>query len=92
MALLAQDAGKKEITPQVLQRIKADVDKLGIKFKQSISAEEITKDEIEFSVDTFKLKHIAGKRIDINYSTAGINVTIESLTAGYDKLMNKHYS
>ena len=30
--------------------------------------------------------------MDIDYSTAGMNITVDELTIGYDKLMNKYYS
>ncbi|WP_291143123.1 lysozyme inhibitor LprI family protein [Flavobacterium sp. UBA7680] len=30
--------------------------------------------------------------MDIDYSTAGMNITVDELTTGYDKLMNKYYN
>ena len=47
--------------------------------------------QIEFSVDTFKIEQIASRRMDIDYSTASINSTINVLTASYDILLNKYY-
>src|SRR5688500_14318103 len=92
LASFAQTGEPKEITPQVLQRIKAAVDKEAIIFKQSIQDEEVNKDELEFAVDTFKIEHIAIKRMDLDYSTQGINEAVKEVTAGYDKLMNKYYN
>ena len=82
----------KEITPQVLEKIRSDVDKDAERYKQKISREEINADELEFSIDTFKLEHIASKRMEIDYSTMGMNNAVDALTTGYDKLMNKYYN
>lgn len=88
----AQSEGPKEITPQVLQKIKADVEKQVLVFKQKLASQNLTKDEIEFSVDTFRIEQIASKRIDLDYSTAGMNTTVSEMTDAYDQLMNKYYN
>jgi uncharacterized protein YecT (DUF1311 family) len=87
-----QKNAPKEITSQVLQKIKADVEKDVSAFKQKISKEEMTADRIEFSVDTFRIEQIVSKRMDIDYSTNGMNITVEEMTVSYDKLMNKYFN
>lgn len=88
----AQNDGPKEITPQVLQKIKADIEKQVPAFKQKLSKKNLTADQVEFSLDTFRIQETASYRMDIDYSTMGMNVTIDEMTAAYDKLMNKYYS
>ena len=87
-----QNDAPKEITPQVLQKIKADVEKDVLGFKHKISKEEMTADQIEFSVDTFRIKQIVSRRMGIDYSTSGMNFTVEEMTISYEKLMNKYYN
>ncbi len=87
-----QSDGPKEITPQVLQKIKADIEKLIPAFKKNLSTQELTTDQIEFSVDTFRIEQIVSKRMGIDYSTVGMNITVDEMTSSYDKLMNKYYN
>jgi uncharacterized protein YecT (DUF1311 family) len=88
----AQTEGPKEITPQVLQKIKTEVEKRVSDFKKYLSKQELTADQIEFSTDTFRIEQMASIRMDIDYSTAGMNRTINEKTASYDKEMNKYYN
>jgi len=81
----------KELTPEILQGIKTDIENKTVKFKATLSTSEMTPEQIEFSVDTFKIEQIAAKRMDIDYSTAGMNNTVNDLTASYNKLLNKYY-
>ena len=87
-----QDDGPKEITPQVLEKFKADIEKEVPSFRQKLSDEGFSEDEVEFSSDTFRIKQLVSKRMDIDYSTAGMNITIDEMTSSYDKLMNKYYN
>ncbi len=87
-----QNNEPKEITPQILQKITTEVDKEASRFRQSVSSKGLTADAIEFAVDTFKIAHICSKRMDTDYSTTGMNLTIEEMTASYDKLLNKYYN
>ncbi len=80
-----------EITPDVLKKIKAEVDKEAIKFRQSLIKKDITDEAVEYSVDTFKLQHIANRRNDIDYTILGTKITVSEMTNGYDVLMNKYY-
>ena len=87
-----QNDGPKEITPQVLQKLKADIEKQIPSFKQKLSKQELTADQIEFSVDTFRIEQLVSKRLDIDYTTAGMNTAVDEMTSSYDRLMNKYYN
>lgn len=82
----------KEISPEILKKIKAEVEAQIPKLKLKLAKQELNPDEIEFKIDTFRIETIASKRMDIDYSTAGMNITIDELTTDYDKLMNKYYN
>ncbi|KRB56460.1 lysozyme inhibitor LprI family protein [Flavobacterium sp. Root186] len=82
----------KEISPEVLKKIKADVEAQIPKLKLKLVKQELNPDEIEFKIDTFRIETITSKRMDIDYSTAGMNITVDELTTNYDKLMNKYYN
>lgn len=87
-----QTDGPIQITAERLQKIKTEVDKEVAVFKQTLSKKDYSADEIEFATDTFKIEHIASKRIEVDYSTTGMNETITLLTGEYDKLLNKYYN
>jgi hypothetical protein len=84
--VFGQNDGPKEITPQVLQKLKADVEKQIPSFRQKLSKQELTADQIEFSLDTFRIEQLVSKRMDIDYSTVGMNITVDEMTSSYDRL------
>lgn len=88
----AQIDGPKEITPQVLQQINAAIEKEIPTLKQKLTKKGLSADQIEFALDTFRIEQLASYRLDIDYSTMGMNVTINEKTAAYDKLLNKYYN
>ncbi len=86
-----QNDAPKEVTLQILQQLKANIEKQIPAFRKKCSDSDLTVGEIEFAVDTFRIEELARKRMDIDYSTLGRNTAIEALTVSYDKLMNKYY-
>jgi Uncharacterized protein conserved in bacteria len=46
---------------------------------------------VEFSIDTARIERFAVEKINVDFSTAGMNDAITQLNDGYDKLMNKYY-
>jgi uncharacterized protein YecT (DUF1311 family) len=82
----------KEISPEILKKITSEVETQIPKLKLKLSKEELNADEIEFKIDTFRIESIASKRMEIDYSTTGMNISVSELTAAYDKLMNKYYN
>lgn len=87
----AQGDNPKEVTPQMLQKITINADKEALLLKQKIAKEELSELEKEFAVDTFKIEYIAEKKMDIDYSTAGMNKAEYERAEMYDKLLNKYY-
>jgi uncharacterized protein YecT (DUF1311 family) len=79
------------ITQDVLNRINQQVENEIPAFKKSITALEFNNDQIEFAMDTFRIEQIVSKRMDVDYTTLGMNVTIDQQTNAYDKLINKYY-
>jgi uncharacterized protein YecT (DUF1311 family) len=84
---IAQVSSPKEVTAQVLEKIKQDVELQVPNYKLELGQKGFSEEQIEFSVDTFRIEQIASKCIEINYSTAGINAAF-----AYDKLLNKFYA
>jgi uncharacterized protein YecT (DUF1311 family) len=91
-ACFGQDSGPQEITPQILQKLKNDIEKQIPSLKQKLSKQYFNADQIEFSLDTFRVNQLCSRRIEIDYSTMGMNVALEELADSYDKLMNKYYN
>lgn len=87
-----QNDAPREITLQDLQKIKTDIEKQVPAFKQKLSKRELTADEVEFSLDTFRIEQLVSKRMDIDYSTVGMRMAVNEKTTSYDKLMNKYYN
>lgn len=81
-----------EITPQILKKINLEVENEITKLKEKISKQDLSIDEIEFTIDTSRIGRITTKRIDIDYSTIGMNISIIEMTNSYDKLLNKYYN
>ncbi|MFN8243874.1 MAG: lysozyme inhibitor LprI family protein [Ferruginibacter sp.] len=81
-----------EISPALLQKITAEVEKQVPAFRSNMQKNSFTADEVEFAVDTFRIEQIMQRRIDLDYSTRGMNQTVDAATASYDKLMNKYYN
>lgn len=88
----AQSEKPQPVTPESLKALKADVEKQIPEFKQKLTNEKLTKTQIEFSVDTFVIERLAAKRMDVDYSTSGMNNAMIAQADSYDKLMNKYYN
>lgn len=91
-SVYSQNDGPKEITPQLLQKIKADIEKQIPALRQKLTKDDYnSKERIEFMIDTFRIEKITEKRMEMDYSTTGVNNTVSNLTTEYDKLLNKYY-
>ena len=51
----------KEISPEILKKIKTEVEAQIPKLKQKLAKQELNPDEIEFKIDTFRIETIASK-------------------------------
>ncbi|WP_419803545.1 lysozyme inhibitor LprI family protein [Mucilaginibacter sp.] len=83
---------QQKITSQVLQKINSEVEKEVPIFKKQLEKKQLTHDQIEFSLDTFRISQMVSKRMNIDYSTIGMNTTIDAKTTAYDKLLNRYYN
>ncbi len=90
--LLAQNDSPREVTPEILLQIQKEVEQEIPSAKKKFSKQGFSKEELEFAIDTFRIEKITTKRIEIDYSTAGINMSVSELSVGYDKLLNKYYN
>lgn len=88
----AQIEGPREVTPEILKRITAEAEKEAAIFRQGLTDDEWSNDWKDFCADTFKIRQIVAKRMDIDYSTQGMNFTVMEMTKAYDKLMNRYYN
>lgn len=89
---VGQSSFAQELTPQVLQKIKTEVEILIPAFKAELSKQDFTPDQIEFSADTFRIQQIFSKKMDIVSTTYHMVITTEEMTSSYDKLLNKYYN
>lgn len=89
---IGQTDGTSAITPHILQVIKKDVEKLVPPFKNKILQQNFTEAQIEFSIDTFYIQQVLLKRMNIDYTTVGMNISINEMSSAYDQLLNKYYN
>ncbi len=87
-----QNDGPKEITPQILQQLKSKIEKQIPVFKETLTKQDLTTDQMEFSLDTLRIERLVSERMNIDYSTIGMNITVQEMATSYDKLMNKYYN
>ena len=90
VSVFAQN-GPREITPETLQKILAETESEIPKLKQQLLNKGLSENELEFSLDTFRIENIASRKIDIDYSTTGMNKSVIEMKASYEVIMNKYY-
>ena len=79
------------ISEQKLKEITKTADKEALRYKATLKDKDLSSDQVEFSVDTFRINRIVDYRIEVDYTTVGMNKAVRQLTADYDKLLNKYY-
>lgn len=89
---MAQNNEPQKISSQVLQQIASEVKQMIPAYKASLEKQALNKDQIAFSIDTFYIEQVLQKRINLDYTTAGMNTAILDMVASYDKLLNKYYN
>ena len=88
----AQTDNIHEITPQIEKKITAEVNKAAEIFKAQNKDILGSEAQLAFAMDTFKIEHIAQKKMEVNFSTHGMNDATYEATEAYDKLLNKYYN
>ena len=86
----------KEITPPHLESYKAEAQQQVNKLRQELAQQDYLTDfekqvTVEFRVDTFQIERLLAKKMEIDYSTAGMVKATYEAEAAYDKLLNKYY-
>lgn len=93
LAAWAQPGDPQEVTPELLKKIKADAEVAAQQFRKTLpDSDGWSEERKEFAVDTFKIEYIVSRRMDLDYSTQGMNMTVIESTEAYDKLLNKYYN
>lgn len=92
LAVILPAAAQEELTPAKLKQILAEADRETAVFKKNLRREDYSDDWVEFTADTFRISLINNKRMDVDFSTQGMNETVMETAAAYDKLMNKYYN
>jgi len=93
IATNAQSDSPKEVTPEILKKIKIEVEKNVVRFRQNLSKDEsITKTLLDFQTDTFRINRINDACQEVDYSTPGISGAIYEMGKSYDLLLNKYYN
>lgn len=88
--------GPRQLTAKEINEINLKVDKeannLRSQMEKDNSSFSINKNlEIEFQIDTFKIEQKINKRLEVDYSTAGMLAVIYFAKNEYDQLLNKYY-
>jgi uncharacterized protein YecT (DUF1311 family) len=86
----------REVTAQEMKAMRQQIEKEAQKLRQELEKEGYNSDfekqvSIEYQLDAFKIDQLLKRRIDIDYSTAGmVNATYEA-ESEYDKLLNTYF-
>lgn len=83
-----------ELTPDKVTQITNQVDRLAIKYRDSVSknfGEKVMSLDTEFKTDLYRVEKIADLKVAVDYSTAGMTAAIVDLNRDYDQLLNKYY-
>ena len=86
----------KEITEADLKKLQQEIEKEVVKVRKQLTAKEYSSDfdkqiTVDFKIDTLRIEKLFSKKLEIDYSTAGmVNASYEA-EIEYDKLLNKYY-
>lgn len=92
LSVFGQTEGKGIITKEMELKLKSEIEKQIPSLKAQLLKEEKGSDEIEFTLDTFRINQLVLKRMEIDFTTQGMNFTVRQQASSYDKLMNKYYN
>ncbi|KJD33203.1 hypothetical protein PW52_14235 [Tamlana sedimentorum] len=87
--------GQRKLTESELINIQTQIEKDAVKLKDSLNSnkdEFTTEYEIEIKIDLYKVNELRKRKIEIDWSTAGMSNAVYQEEKGYDKLLNKYYS
>lgn len=90
--IYAQGDMPRIVSPEDIKRFNAEIEKQIPALKKRLTKDGFTDTQIEFAVDTFKIEQLLNRKLEVDYSTAGMNRAMDDRTEQYDKLMNKYYN
>jgi uncharacterized protein YecT (DUF1311 family) len=84
---------QRELNKKDILKINSEIETEILNFKDSLrNSEKYLKPiNLEFEIDIYKIEKLAEKKMNINFSTAGMSNAVFELEKGYDKLLNKYY-
>ncbi len=84
---------QREVNKTDILKFNKEIDYEIIKLKDSLtnSNNYLSKIDLEFKSDVYRIEKFAEKKIDVDNSTMGMTKAIFELEKGYDQLLNKYY-
>jgi uncharacterized protein YecT (DUF1311 family) len=80
-----------EITPQILTKIKLDIEKEVSFKKKRLEMDKVNNIQTEFTLDTFRVERLMEKYLELDFSDFGMREATYSSAKQYDSLLNKYY-
>jgi uncharacterized protein YecT (DUF1311 family) len=80
-----------EITPELLKKMKQNIEKEIPKLKQQLEKSEVNPVEIEFTIDTFRAERFMKEYLNLTQSDFGMRDAAYETANIYDSLLNKYY-
>ena len=84
---------QREVNETDILKFNQEIDNDIIKLKDSLtnSKNYLSKIDLEFKSDIYRIEKLANKKIEVNSTTMGMTKAIFELEKGYDQLLNKYY-
>ncbi len=86
----------KEILQQLIAEVRQEADAYAGALKQEYDSVKgefpgLSEETLKFSKDTFSIERMYNKRVNIDYSTAGINEALAVKAEAYQRLITKYF-
>ena len=91
-AIAQIENGPKEITSEMLSKIKQEAILETTSFRQSLDSMDYSAQFKGFIADTFLINRVMSKMMEIDYSTFGINNANDYSVKEYDVMLNANYN
>ncbi len=89
--VFCQSKGPQQLSPTALAQIKSDVEKQVQVFKKQLDGKDLSALEVGFTLDTFRIERTTSMKMNVDYSTAGMNQAMNEKAIAYDLLLNNYY-
>ena len=91
-AFAQNEYGPKEISSEMLSKIKQEAIQETTTFRQSLDSMGYSAQFKGFISDTFRINRVMSKMMEIDYSTFGINNAIDYSVKEYDIMLNANFN